>query len=147
MVKQAPRGFTLIELLVVLAILALMLTIAAPKYIHHVDRAKDASLRTSLKVMRDAIDKFEGDQGRLPSSLHELVDRDYLRALPADPITQRTDTWVTLGASEARLAHAEASGSGVLPSGDSPARPQEGIADVRSGADGRGEDGTPYKDW
>jgi general secretion pathway protein G len=150
MVKIPARGFTLIELLVVLAILALLLTIASPRYIHHVDRARDASLRSSLKVMREAIDKFEGDQGRLPASLHELVERDYLRSIPPDPITERSDSWVTFSRLEVQAARLE---HGISDAGRSPnpseagARPPEGIADVRSGAEGRGEDGTPYKDW
>ena len=131
------RGFTLIELLVVLAILALLLTIASPKYVQHVERAREASLRSSLKVMREAIDKFEGDQGRLPGSLQELVEREYLRAVPPDPITDRSDTWVTMGRAEARAAR------GLAAQGTSP----PGVAEVHSGAEGNGTDGTPFKDW
>lgn len=128
-------GFTLIELLVVLAILALLLTIASPRYIHHIDRAREASLRGSLKVMRDAIDKFEGDQGRLPESLDELVARSYITSIPKDPITDRADSWVTNSAAETPAMH------GAGPSSHS------GIADVHSGADGNGEDGTAYRTW
>ncbi|MEQ1767433.1 MAG: type II secretion system protein, partial [Methylotenera sp.] len=38
------RGFTLIELLAVMAIIALLLTIAAPKYFSSVDRSREAIL-------------------------------------------------------------------------------------------------------
>ena len=58
------RGFTLIELLVVMAILALLLTIAVPRYLAHVERSRDAVLRHNLTLMRDAIDKHHADQGR-----------------------------------------------------------------------------------
>ena len=54
--------------------------------------------------MREAIDKFAGDQGRLPAGLDELVSRSYLKAIPLDPITDRRDSWVTLGEAEVQAA-------------------------------------------
>ena len=120
------RGFTLIELLVVLSIIALLLTIAVPRYFGSVDRAKEATLRQDLSVMRDAIDKYYGDQGKYPDSLETLAQKHYLRAVPVDPITQSSQTWQT-------------------------EPPPEGLSgavyDVHSGAPGKGEDGTPYADW
>jgi general secretion pathway protein G len=146
------RGFTLIELLVVLAVLALLLTIAAPRYVAHVERAREAALRTSLKVMRDAIDKFNGDQGRLPASLDELVDRSYLKSVPVDPITDKRDTWTTVSEAEylASLAPAAAAAyAAASPASGSSGgtRVDNGIADVHSGAPGNAEDGTPYQQW
>ncbi len=139
------RGFTLIELLVVLAILALLLTIATPRYIQHVERAREATLRSSLKVMREAIDKFQGDQGRLPASLDELVDRSYLKSIPVDPITDKRDSWVVLGESELLAANPPAGASSAAGARNRASAP--GIADVRSGAPGKGDDGTAFADW
>jgi prepilin-type N-terminal cleavage/methylation domain-containing protein len=146
------RAFTLIELLVVLAILALLLTIATPRYIHYVERAREAALHSSLKVMREAIDKFSGDQGRLPSGLDELVARNYLKAIPVDPITGQRDTWVPLTEADLPPPAPPLNGSASPPFSGSAAaapaaRPDPGIADVRSGAPGNGEDGTPYQEW
>lgn len=132
MSMHARRGFTLIELLVVLAIVALMLTVAAPRYVDRVQMARETTLLSSLKVMREAIDKFEGDQGRLPANLVELVERRYLKELPVDPLTDRNDTWIETGAVEAGLQT------------DVPA---PGVADVRSGATGDGRNSKPYRDW
>ena len=154
-------GFTLIELLVVLAILALLLTIAAPRYIDRVQRARETALRTDLKVMREAIDKFDGDQGRLPATLEELVQRRYLKEIPLDPMTDKYDTWVVVSAAEADQALAasgQATGSGPVPGSatvtsgskdgtSTSSTSAEGVADVRSGAKGKAKDGTEFKDW
>lgn len=125
---HAPRGFTLIELIVVLAILALLISLAVPRYFTHIERAREATLRQDLQVMRDAIDKFHGDRGRYPGSLEELVSERYLRSVPVDPITESAATWRAL----APPADAQAEGE---------------LYDIRSGAEGNARDGRPYADW
>lgn len=87
-------GFTLIELLIVLAIIALMLTLAVPRYFQTIDTSKETILTENLHATRDAIDKFYGDTGRYPESLNELVDKRYLRTMPVDPITDSSANWV-----------------------------------------------------
>lgn len=134
--RGAPRrsfarmraGFTLIELIVVLAIVALLVSIAIPRYFVHLDRAKEATLRQDLNTMRDAIDKFYGDKGRYPSSLEELVTTRYLRNVPIDPITESTSTWVIL-----------------RPPADMQAKGE--VYDVKSGATGAASDGTSMAEW
>jgi len=128
----APRtrpqaGFTLIELIVVMAIVALLVSIAAPRYFRSVDRAKENTLRTSLGVMRDAIDQFAADKGRYPESLAELVESRYLRAVPTDPMTDSEATWVI-----------------IVPA--DPATKGR-VYDVRSGMAGRASDGRLVADW
>jgi prepilin-type N-terminal cleavage/methylation domain-containing protein len=133
-----PRGFTLIELLVVLAIVALLASIAVPRYVRSLDVARERALQTSLTTMRDAIDQFAADKGRWPSSLHELAEARYLRAVPEDPLTGRADTWVA-------LAGQGPPGGGPWAGADGPLR--SGVSDVRSGAGGRSGDGRLYADW
>jgi general secretion pathway protein G len=120
------KGFTLIELLVVMSILALLMSLAAPRYFGSVDRAKDSILRSDLSTLRQSIDKYYGDTGQYPATLNDLVIRRYLRAIPEDPITGSSATWV------------------IIP----PEDPQQGgVYDVRSGAPGKARDGTLYADW
>jgi general secretion pathway protein G len=126
--RARVRGFTLIELIVVMAIVALLVSIAAPRYVQSVERAREATLRSSLAVMRDAIDRFAADRGRFPESLDELVTVRYLRQLPEDPITGRSDSWLLLE-----------------PPPDSHLTGR--LGDVRSGAAGRAKDGVLYADW
>lgn len=47
----------------------------------------------NLRTTRDAIDHYTLDKERCPKSLQDLVDAGYLRAIPVDPMTGRTD-WV-----------------------------------------------------
>ncbi len=121
----APKkGFTLVELLVVLSIIALLLSLAAPRYFKHVDRSREVVLRENLATLRDALDQYHADKGHWPDTLETLATDHYLRALPVDPVTTRTDTWTTVAGDEGT-----------------------GVRDVKSGAEGEGGDGTPYADW
>jgi len=119
-------GFTVIELLVVLAAIALLLSIAAPRYVQYLDAARETVLKQDLYQMRDALDKFYSDQARYPDSLDELVTKRYLRERPTDPITARSDSWV------------------VVPP---PAKIAGLVGDVRSGAKGKSRDGSAYESW
>lgn len=137
------KGFTLIELIVVLAIVALLVALVAPRYVRSVDNAREASLRTSLNTMRDAIDKYAADKGRYPASLEALVKSGYLRKVPEDPITERSDSWQMLPpAEDDAMAYGLAGAVGEEGSDDGP-----GMADVRSGAQGTGQNGLPYDQW
>ena len=89
-------GFTLIELLVVLAIIASLLTLSVPRYFGSLDKAGDTLLAENLRLTREVIDQYFGDTGQYPDSLDQLVEKQYLRALPMDPITESSQTWVII---------------------------------------------------
>ena len=125
--RQRPRGFTLIELIVVMAIVALLASIAAPRYFDSIDRARERVLMQNLNLLRDAIDKFHADSGAYPASLAELATRRYVRRVPEDPVTGSDTTWVVVAP--------------PLPSG------LTGVYDVKSGAAGNAMDGTAYDTW
>jgi general secretion pathway protein G len=93
--RRRRAGFTLIELVVVMAIVGLLLTIALPRYMHSIDRGKEQVRAQNLAVMRDAIDKYYGDNGAYPDALDELVTRRYLRSIPVDPVNG-DDKWVVV---------------------------------------------------
>lgn len=120
------KGFTLVELMVVLTVIALLLSIVVPDYVGRVRRAEEAVLKENLTLMRDALDKHFADAGRYPSSLDELVTKRYLRAIPEDPITRTSKTWVIVPPNDPRRG---------------------GVYDVKSGAKGTSSDGIPYDRW
>lgn len=128
MVKvKARRGFTLIELLVVMSIMAVLLTVALPRYFGSVERSREVALQQSLSVVRDAIDKFYADRGRYPESLGELVQARYLRSLPVDPVLSSADQWSVVPPPPGTL------GGGA-------------VYDIRSSAPGNASNGAPYAD-
>jgi general secretion pathway protein G len=116
----------LIELLVVMAIVALLLAIAAPRYFNHVDRAREAALRQTLTTVRDAIDKYHADTDAWPQDLQQLVDKRYLRALPRDPLADEGTQWQ------------------IVPP---PGGEEQGVWDIHSMAPGTAGDGTAYAEW
>ncbi|MDD2058233.1 type II secretion system GspH family protein [Pseudomonas sp. GD03860] len=123
---KRSQGFTLIELLVVMAIIATLMTIAMPRYFQSLETSREATLRQSLSVMREALDHYYGDTGRYPESLEQLVEQRYLRSAPLDPITERRDLWQVVAPPE-----------GVAGS----------VADIKSGSTGRARDGSLYAEW
>jgi general secretion pathway protein G len=96
------RGFTLIELMVVMVLIALLLTIAVPRYFGTIDTGKASVQRQNLSAIRDAIDKYYGDVGKYPETLQDLVDKKYLRSIPVDPITNLPN-WVTVPPTDPNL--------------------------------------------
>jgi general secretion pathway protein G len=125
-VTGSRRGFTLIELLVVMAIIASLLTIAVPRYSGSIQRSREAILMQDLATLRESIDKFYGDTGKYPPALATLVEKHYLRSIPVDPIARTADKWVVVNADDPE---------------------DKGVMDVKSGADGIGENGVPYAAW
>lgn len=93
------RGFTLIEMLVVMTLIALLLTLAVPHYFSSLDTGRLNVQRQNLATIRDAIDKFFGDQGRYPDTLDDLVQKRYLRSVPVDPVSETTH-WVLVAPPE-----------------------------------------------
>ena len=127
----AQRGFTLIELMCVIAIILILATISAGHYEKSVIRAKETTLHTDLKVMRDAIQHYTEDKEAAPSSLDDLVSAHYIQQIPTDPMTNAKD-WVT--ASESFDISPEQSSSG--------------ITDVHSASDAVSPfENTPYSSW
>ena len=131
MKRQHEAGFTLVELMIVMAIIGILLLVAVPRYVTTVKLARESVLKEDLQVLRGAIDSFTMDKQKAPQSLDDLVTAGYLKAIPKDPITGRTDTWIT-------------SQSDTLDSVD---QTDSGIDDVHSGAQLTATDGTAYNTW
>ncbi|MDH4585414.1 type II secretion system protein [Pseudomonas sp. BN415] len=155
---QRQAAFSLIELVIAMAILGLLASMAAPLAETVIRRGKEQDLKIALYEIRDAIDayKLAADAGHIeksatssgyPPSLQVLVDgvRDlrsikgerifFLRRIPRDPFA------------DARLDATENWGLRAYSSPADDPRPGADVFDVYSQADGRGLNGTPYREW
>jgi general secretion pathway protein G len=126
------RGFTLLELMIVITIIFILLGIAAVRYDRAVQHAREATLKSDLQVLRQAIDNYTLDKEAAPQSLEDLVSSQtpYLREIPVDPVTHAKDWRTDFG----DLAL-------------SPEQTNNGIVDVHSNSDQPSLEGTPYSSW
>jgi general secretion pathway protein G len=129
--RRAEQGFTLIELMIVMVVIGLLAAIAIPSYTNNVRNAKEAVLKEDLHTMRTAIDSYTVDKQQAPQTLDDLVQAGYLKTMPVDPFTKRSDTWVPVQ-------------DDTLSTID---QTQSGIDDVHSGAQLTASDGTSYNTW
>ena len=66
--RTARRGFTLIELLLVLVILSVLAAVVVPKFTKRSEQARITAARTDIGNLELALDTFEIDTGRFPST-------------------------------------------------------------------------------
>jgi len=123
------RGFSLLELMIAMFIMIILLSVAFPTYQRSVQHARETVLKENLWQMRRAIDQFTADKGKMPSSIDELVEGEYLREKPVDPVTEKTEWNEVQGESS------------ITPDGE------QGLKDVKSLAEGEDSDGKPYKEY
>ena len=95
----------------------------------HSCRFRRSHVREQCKT---AIDSYTIDKQKAPQSLDDLVQSGYLKSIPKDPITNRTDTWMPVTSDT--LSTIDQSDQG-------------GIDDVHSGAQQTGTDGSSYNTW
>lgn len=133
MFRAKDKGFTLIEMIIVFTLIGILVGLALPQYQSAVKKARESVLKETLFQLRKLIDQYYSDKGKYPASVQALVDENYLRKIPVDPITGKADTWLEV--QEQPLADEIEPGQVF------------GIVDVHSGAEGKGLDGTPFNTW
>ena len=152
---RGMRGLTYVELLVAMTVLAVLAAVALPMARWDQKRRDEARLRTTLTIMRAAIDKYKefSDKGMIvpsdveqlgyPRTLEELVEGvdvgdpenaeklRFLARIPVDPMT---------GLAEWGLRSYQ-------DDWDSDTWGRENVYDVYSLSDRRALDGSYYRDW
>jgi general secretion pathway protein G len=133
-VGSRAGGFTLIEMVIVFALIGILVGLGLPQYKYSLVKAKETVLRENLFVLRKLIDQYYQDKGKYPASLQALVQDGYVRAIPTDPVTKSSTTWV-----EVR----------ETPAPDELVMPDSlGVIDVKSGSEEKSPiEGTPYNTW
>jgi general secretion pathway protein G len=129
--RRSESGFTLLELMIVMVVIGLLAAIAIPAYTTNIRHAREAVLKEDLHVMRQAIDSYTVDKQKAPQSLDDLIQSGYIKVMPIDPFTHRSDTWMPVQ-------------EDTLMSLD---QTEAGIDDVHSGSQETAIDGTSYNTW
>jgi general secretion pathway protein G len=124
------RGFTLMEMMIVISIIIILMAVAIPNYNRTVIQSRESVLRSNLSTLRSVISQYTLDKQKAPQSLDDLVQAQYLRQIPVDPMTKETN-W-------------EVVQEDVMMAVD---QQEPGITDVHSASQGTATDGTAYSTW
>jgi general secretion pathway protein G len=130
--QRRSRGFTLLELMIVISIMLILVTVGVPMYQGSIKRARESVLRQNLFTLRSVISQFTLDKQKAPQSLDDLMQAGYLKQIPRDPMTDKTD-WAVDQEENTIMSPDE--------------QDQGGIIDVHSASAAIGTNGTAYNTW
>jgi general secretion pathway protein G len=128
---RRERGFTLIELMIVISMILILVSISIPAYNQSILRAKESVLRQELFELRSLISQYTLDKQKAPQSLDDLVQAQYIKQIPMDPMTGSNSSW-TVDQEDTVM---------------SVDQQEPGISDVHSGAAQTSSDGSAYSTW
>jgi general secretion pathway protein G len=141
-------GFTLIELLMVMVVLAVIAAIVIPKFYDRNKQAKEAALKSDLKVLRNAIASFQADTGYYPLTLNDLTASTSAGLSTANTGVDSTGASQTINSTDFHGPYVQSvpndpvSGSAFTYSTKSGT-----VGNVTSSAAGNALDGTAYSGW
>jgi general secretion pathway protein G len=110
----------------ILVALASLGALSCACYTTSIEQAREASLLQNLFTLRHVVVEYTVDQHKRPQSLAELVAAGYLKEVPADPLTGRSDSWVVEWSKDPKTP---------------------GIVNVRTPSRSISSKGTAYCDW
>src|SRR5882672_3947731 len=129
--NRRDRGFTLIELMIVISLILILVSISIPAYNQSILRAKESVLKQDLFQLRSLISQYTLDKQKAPQSLEDLVQAQYIKQNPKDPMTGSNSSWTVEQEDSVMSVDQQ----------------EPGISDVHSGAEGTSSDGTAYSAW
>lgn len=122
-------GFSLLELMIAMFILIILISVALPTYQRTVQHARETVLKENLWQMRRAIDQYAADKGKPPQTIEDLVTDKYLREVPVDPLTEKSE-WQEIKGEDTSSPETE-----------------QGLKDVKSTAEGADSEGKDFADY
>jgi len=73
MVRHGEQGFTLVEMLVVITIIGLIMGLIGPRVLNYLSESKVKAAKIQMQSFASALDLFNLDAGRYPSSAEGLA--------------------------------------------------------------------------
>lgn len=92
LVKSSKKAFTLIEILIVIAILAILVLIAVPRYNNSRIKADKTAHLTNIRVLETAAIRYLSDENVKDKDdiIDDLVTKKYIKEIPKIPNSIKT---------------------------------------------------------
>lgn len=99
------KGFTILELLIVIAVIAILVGIALPRFKGMQDEGNIAKAKGELRMLQTAVESYYIHNGSMPalSDLTTAVPQIAPSTLPTDPFGSGDDTNYTLSSNGAHF--------------------------------------------
>ena len=97
--QKSKPGFTILEVVVVVIVIAFFAALIIPGLISGPSRARDATRKSDLRVIKAALENYYSEKGSYPTTLAELEKgaTPFIKQVPKDPKTHADYVYVVYG--------------------------------------------------
>ena len=98
-IKNKKAGFSILEIVVVVVVIAFFAMLIIPGLISGPARARDATRKNDLRLIKSALENFYNQYGYYPEKLIDLEKTSipFIKKLPKDPKTGKDYVYITTG--------------------------------------------------
>lgn len=97
--KNKKDGFSILEIVVVVVVIAFFAMLIIPGLISGPARARDATRKNDVRLIKSALENYYNQFGYYPAKLDELekTSTPFIKKLPKDPKTGKDYVYITTG--------------------------------------------------
>ena len=98
-IKNKKAGFSILEIVVVVVVIAFFAMLIIPGLISGPARARDATRKNDLRLIKSALENYYNQAGTYPATLADLEKgpTPFIKKLPKDPKTGKDYVYITTG--------------------------------------------------
>lgn len=99
LLKSKKDGFSILEIVVVIVVIAFFAMLIIPGLISGPARARDATRKNDLRLIKSALENYYNQAGTYPATLADLEkgSTPFIKKLPKDPKTGKDYIYITTG--------------------------------------------------